>query len=102
MESHDSEFATAGGYGLTPADRALLVRVARSQALKAASVAIQAALAYADIVQEHGDSGLARKILDAYVTLGQAKAELAEVNTDQHAGAPTQQPADDEDGTRRR
>ena len=62
---------------LDAADRALLVRIAREHAFKAISAAIDAALAYAEMVQQHGDDPAAeRQILEAYVTLGQAKAEL--------------------------
>jgi hypothetical protein len=65
---------------LTTEDRALLVRIARENADKAIRDAINAVLTYADMVQLHGHNEVAeRQILQAYVTLGQAKMELNEV-----------------------
>lgn len=72
---------------LTQADHDLLVRIAREDAFKAASAAIEAAMAYAHLYRqrmEAGDQAAMNeeeygKILDVYDALGDAKRKLGEV-----------------------
>lgn len=87
---------------LNDADRALLLRIARDQAVKAASAAIGAALDYADLVRQDVearlgipagdlsalDDGPYQQVLDVYVSLGEAKARLAEIDVDRRREAP--------------